>query len=129
MGKTLYVSKLGHSTDGLSWENAFTTIQKALDSVPDDKGGYRIIIRPDTYMEAMLAPAFKGAKGAYNELIGDIDGKYGSGTTGYAVIDSGDRAKASKATTGGGPSGRINKGGQKNIVNRVSRQMSGIGGF
>lgn len=103
MSKTFYVSKLGHNTDGLTWQTAFTTVQKALDSIPDDKGGHKIIIRPDTYMEAMLAPAFKGAKGAYNELISDIDGKYGSGTTGYAIIDSGDSSKGFKSYDWWGP--------------------------
>jgi predicted GH43/DUF377 family glycosyl hydrolase len=100
---TIYVSKLGNNSDGSSWSKAFTTIQKALDAIPDDKGGYHIIIRPDTYMEAMLAPAFKGAEGAYNELIADIDGQYGSGTTGYAVIDSGDPSRGFKSYDWWGP--------------------------
>ncbi len=55
--KTLYVSKLGHNTDGSSWIKAFSTIQAALDAIPDSSGGYRIIIRSDTYFEAMLFPA------------------------------------------------------------------------
>ena len=88
--ETFYVSKLGNNSDGSSWINAFSKIQAALDAIPDGRGGYRIIIRPDTYFEAMLFPANKGAKGAYNELIGDTDGKLGSGTTGWVVIDSGD---------------------------------------
>lgn len=87
---SFYVSKLGNNSDGSSWINAFPTIQAALDAIPDNRGGYRIIIRPDTYFEAMLFPANKGAKGAYNELIGDRDGKLGSGTSGWVVIDSGD---------------------------------------
>lgn len=89
-GKTFYVSKLGNNSDGSSWARAFTTIQAALNAIPDDQGGYRIVIRPDTYFEAMLSPAHKGAKGAYNELIGDIDGSLGSGTSGWVVLDSGD---------------------------------------
>ena len=89
-GATLYVSKLGNNTDGQSWATAFTTIQAALDAVPDDQGGHRIVVRPDTYLEAMLSPAFSGASGAYNELVGDVDGRYGSGTSGHVVIDSGD---------------------------------------
>ena len=89
-GTTLYVSKLGNNTDGQSWATAFTTIQAALDAVPDDQGGHRIVVRPDTYLEAMLSPAFSGASGAYNELVGDVDGRYGSGTSGHVVIDSGD---------------------------------------
>jgi len=68
-GVTLYVSKLGHNSDGTSWSKAFTTIQAALDAVPDENGGHRIVIRPDTYMEGMLAPAFKGTTGAYNEFV------------------------------------------------------------
>ena len=70
-GVTLYVSKLGDNSDGSSWANAFTTIQAALDAVPDDQGGHRIVVRPDTYFEANLFAAHKGAPGAYNELIGD----------------------------------------------------------
>jgi len=100
---TLYVSKLGDNSDGSSWAKAFTTIQAALDAVPDEKGAHRIIVRPDTYMEAMLAPAFKGAQKAYNELIGDIDGRYGSGTTGHVIIDSGDQAKGFKSYDWWGP--------------------------
>jgi hypothetical protein len=88
--RTIYVSKLGNNTDGTSWINAFSMIQTALDAIPDASGGYRIIIRPDTYFEAMLYPANKGAAGAYNHLIGDVDGSYGSGTTGWVVIDAGD---------------------------------------
>jgi len=88
--RTLYVSKLGDNSDGSSWERAFNTIQAALDAIPDDRGGYRIVVRPDTYFEANLAPAHRGAPGRYNELVGDFDGRYGSGTTGWVVIDSGD---------------------------------------
>ena len=88
-GKTFYVSKLGANTDGSSWATAFTTIQAAMEAIPED-GGHRIIIRPDTYFEAMLFPAHKGARGAYNELIGDVDGSLGSGTTGWVIIDAGD---------------------------------------
>lgn len=89
-GVTLYVSKLGDNSDGSTWEKAFTTIGAALAAVPDDRGGHRVVVRPDTYMEAMLSPAHPGARGAYNELIGDRDGSLGSGTTGWAVLDSGD---------------------------------------
>lgn len=87
---TLYVSKLGDNTDGSSWAHAYTSIQAALSSVPDDSGGHRILVRPDTYFEANLFPAKKGAGGRYNELVGDTDGKLGSGRTGWAIIDSGD---------------------------------------
>lgn len=89
-GVTMYVSKLGDNTTGSSWEHAFHTIQAALDAIPDDKGGHRIIVRPDTYMEAMLKPAHAGAKGAYNILEADIRGSEGSGSQGYAVVDSSD---------------------------------------
>ncbi len=88
-GVTIYISKLGDNSDGSSWERAFHTIQAGLSAVPDDKGGHRVVIRPDTYAEANLDPAFKGAPGAYNTLIGDFDGSLGSGATGWAVIDSG----------------------------------------
>jgi len=102
-GVTLYVSKLGDHSDGSSWSKAFTTIQAALDAVPDDGGGHRIIVRPDTYLEAMLAPAHKGAAGAYNELVGDADGRHGSGTTGRVIIDSGDTTKGFKSYDWWGP--------------------------
>ncbi len=91
--RTLYVSKLGDGSDGSSWAKAFTTIQDALSAIPDDRGGHRIIVRPDTYFEANLFPAHKGAAGAYNELVGDVDGRHGSGRAGRVVIDSGDPAQ------------------------------------
>ena len=96
-GATLYVSKLGDNSDGASWAAAFTTIQAALEAVPDDAGGHRVIVRPDTYMEANLAPAHKGAEGAYNLLVGDVDGGLGSGRTGRVVIDAGDPNKGFKS--------------------------------
>lgn len=86
-GKTIYVSKLGDDSDGSTWQKGFRTIQKALLAVPDAQGGHRILIRPDTYVEANLYPAHKGAAGAYNLLAGDVDGSLGSGATGWVVID------------------------------------------
>ncbi|MEN6575107.1 MAG: hypothetical protein ABFD90_02100 [Phycisphaerales bacterium] len=102
-GVTLHVSKLGDNSDGRSWRTAFHTIQKALDAVPDDKGGHQIIVRPDTYVEANLAPVQKGAAGAYNSLVGDFDGSLGSGATGWVVIDSGDPEKGFKSWDWWGP--------------------------
>ncbi len=96
-GKTLCVSKLGDDSDGATWATAFQTIQQALLAVPDDNGGHRIIVRPDTYVEANLYVEHKGAAGAYNALIGDTDGALGSGTTGWVVIDSGDPEKGFKS--------------------------------
>ncbi|MBU4400874.1 MAG: hypothetical protein KKE86_16285 [Planctomycetes bacterium] len=96
-GKTFYVSKLGDNTDGSTWAKAFHTIQAALLAVPDDKGGHRIVVRPDTYVEANLYTAHKGAPGAYNLLIGDSDGSLGSGAIGRIVIDSGDPEKGFKS--------------------------------
>jgi hypothetical protein len=89
-GVTLHVSKLGDNSDGSSWAHAYHTIQAALGALPDDGGGHRVIVRPDTYFEDNLAPNRKGAAGRYNELIGDTDGKLGSGMTGSVIIDSGD---------------------------------------
>ncbi len=89
MGKTIYVSKLGDNSDGSSWAKAFHTIQAGLQAVPDDKGGHRVIVRPDVYDEANLYPSHKGAPGAYNVLVGDVDGKLGSGATGWVIVDSG----------------------------------------
>jgi hypothetical protein len=89
-GVTVYVSKLGDDSDGSSWAKAFQTIQSALLAVPDSGGGHCIIVRPDTYVEANLYPAHKGAPGRYNELVGDFDGALGSGAVGWTVIDSGD---------------------------------------
>lgn len=96
-GVTLYVSKLGDNSDGLSWETALATIQGALDRVPDAQGGHRVIVRPDTYMEANLHVPFRGAECSYNLLIGDTDGRFGSGTQGRVVIDSGDASKGFKS--------------------------------
>ena len=88
-GLTLYVSKLGDNSDGRSWRTAYKTIQAALDVIPDDKGGHRVIIRPDTYAEANLDSKHPGAAGAYNTIEGDWDGSLGSGASGWVVIDSG----------------------------------------
>jgi len=92
-----YVSKLGDDSDGRSWQTAFHTIQAALNSVPDNQGGYRIIIRPDTYMEPNLYPAHRGAFQAYNLMVGDVDGRLGSGACGHVVIDSGDSQRGFKS--------------------------------
>jgi len=94
---TLHVSKLGDNSTGRTWQTAFHSIQKALDAVPDDRGNHKIIVRPDTYVEANLAPAHKGAAGAYNTLIGDFDGSLGSGAKGWVVIDAGDPEKGFKS--------------------------------
>jgi hypothetical protein len=102
-GVVLHVSKKGDDTDGLSWKTAFHTVQKALDSVPDDLGGHQIIVRPDTYVEANLAPSHRGAAGAYNVLMGDFDGSLGSGATGWVVIDSSDPEKGFKSWDWWGP--------------------------
>ncbi|MCZ7637030.1 MAG: hypothetical protein M5U12_13930 [Verrucomicrobia bacterium] len=59
-GTTRYVSKLGDDSDGSSWAKAFQTLQAALNAIPDDRGGHRIIVRPDTYLEANLFPAHRG---------------------------------------------------------------------
>ncbi len=96
-GVTLHVSKLGDGSDGRSWRTAFGTVQAALDAIPDASGGHTVVIRPDTYMEANLHPAHPGAPGAYNRLIGDVDGRLGSGTTGRVVLDSGDPARGFKS--------------------------------
>ena len=96
-GITIYVSKLGNNSDGSSWKKAYHSIQAALSAIPDDKGGHTIIVRPDTYVEANLSTAFKGAKGSYNLLIGDVDGHLGSGAEGRIVIDSGDPQKGFKS--------------------------------
>ena len=113
-GKEIYVSKLGDNSDGATWTTAFTTIQAALDAIPDDKGGHRVVVRPDTYMEAMLVPARKGDEGAYNALIGDMDGSYGSGTSGWVVLDSGDPNKGFKSYDWWGPI-RSNTQGWKGV--------------
>jgi hypothetical protein len=96
-GVTLHVSKLGNDGDGLSWSTAFRSVQRALEAVPDARGGHRILVRPDTYLEANLSPSHMGAVGAYNTLEGDFDGRLGSGATGWCVIDAGDPAKGFKS--------------------------------
>ncbi|MBN1817286.1 MAG: hypothetical protein JW828_07985 [Sedimentisphaerales bacterium] len=100
---TLHVSTLGDNSDGSTWRKAFRTIQAALDAVPDNQGGHRILVRPDTYVEANLAPAHNGAPGAYNTLVGDYDGRLGSGAKGWVVIDSGDPEKGFKSWDWWGP--------------------------
>ena len=65
--------------------------------MPDNQGGHRLIVRPDTYVEANLYTDHKGASGAYNLLIGDSDGRLGSGAVGRIVIDSGDPQKGFKS--------------------------------
>lgn len=108
---TLYVSKLGNNTNGSSWNHAYNTIQTALGAIPDDKGGHRIIIRPDTYFENNVFPAHKGAKGRYNELIGDVDGRLGSGTTGWVILDCSDPSlKGMKSYDWWGPVRAYSKG-------------------
>jgi hypothetical protein len=97
LGKTVYVSKLGDNSDGSSWPRAFHTIQAALLALPDDRGGHRIVVRPDTYIEANLYTNHKGAPGAYNLLVGDGDGRLGSGASGRIIIDSGDPQKGFKS--------------------------------
>lgn len=109
-GVTLYVSKLGDNSDGSSWTKAFRTIQAALNAVPDARGGHRVIVRPDTYMEANLYPAQRGAPGAYNQLLGDTDGTLGSGTRGWVVVDSGDPGKGFKSYDWWGPIRAYKKG-------------------
>ncbi|MBI5094829.1 MAG: hypothetical protein HZB26_20620 [Candidatus Hydrogenedentes bacterium] len=96
-GATLYVSKLGDNTDGKSWATAFNTVQAALDAVPDALGGHVVVIRPDTYMEANISVPYPGAQGSYNLLIADVDGHYGSGRTGQAVLDAGEPEKGFKS--------------------------------
>jgi hypothetical protein len=96
-GTTIYVSKLGDNSDGSSWQKAFHSIQAGLSAVADGKGGHTVLVRPDTYVEANLAPASKGAAGAYNVIVGDRDGKLGSGATGWVIIDSGDPEKGFKS--------------------------------
>jgi hypothetical protein len=102
-GKTIYVSKLGDNSDGSSWQKGFHTIQAGLSAVPDDLGGHRVIVRPDRFLEANLAPAHPGAAGAYNVLIGDFDGGLGSGGQGWVLIDSGDPEKGFKSWDWWGP--------------------------
>jgi hypothetical protein len=102
-GRTVYVSKLGDNSDGSSWKKAFRSIQAALSAVPDGQGGHQIIVRPDTYVEANLAPAFKGADGAYNAMVGDFDGRLGSGAKGWVVLDCGDVKKGFKSWDWWGP--------------------------
>ena len=96
-GITIYVSKKGNNSDGTSWKKAYNTIQAALSAIPDGEGGHMIIIRPDTYVEANLFTAYKGALGAYNLLLGDSDGHLGSGSKGRIIIDSGDPEKGFKS--------------------------------
>lgn len=109
-GRTIYVSKLGDNSDGTTWAHAFTTIQAALDAVPDARGGHRVVVRPDTYQESNLFPAQRGAAGAYNQLVGDFDGQLGSGASGWVVIDAGDPQRGFKSYDWHGPIRAYKKG-------------------
>jgi len=97
VGRSFYVSELGDNSTGASWKTAYHKIQTALDAVPDELGGHRVIVRPGHYMEPNLETSFKGAAGAYNLLVGDVDGKLGSGASGWVVVDAGDPEKGFKS--------------------------------
>jgi hypothetical protein len=122
-GVTLRVSKRGDNSDGSSWTKAFHTIQAALLAVPDDKGGHRIVVRPDTYAEANLYPARKGAARSYNLLVGDVDGRLGSGATGRVVIDSGDPARGFKSYDWWGPIRAYSKGWSKEHTGETTTSL------
>jgi hypothetical protein len=96
-GKTLHVSKLGDNSDGSSWQKAFHTIQAAMNAVPDNQGGHRILVRPDRYVEANLLPTHTGAKGSYNLIVGDHNGALGSGGQGWVLVDSSDPDRGFKS--------------------------------
>ncbi len=121
---TLYVSSAGDNSDGSSWARAFRTIQGALSSVPDPSGGHRIIVRPGTYLEANLEPRFRGAAGSYDLLIGDIDGRLGSGATGRVIIDSGDPSKGFKSYDWWGPIRAYSKGWSKEHTGETASSLS-----
>lgn len=89
--ETIHVSTTGDDSDGKTWQTAYRSVLKALNMIPDDQGGHRVVVAPGTYMEANLHPNRRGAAGAYNELLGDVDGKFGSGLTGTVIIDSSDK--------------------------------------
>lgn len=96
-GGKWFVSKLGDNSDGRSWSTAFHTVQQGLSAVGDGNGGSQVLVRPDTYVEANLAPSHQGAPSSYNALVGDFDGRLGSGATGWVIIDSGDPTKGFKS--------------------------------
>ncbi|MBN1341302.1 MAG: hypothetical protein JXQ73_01405 [Phycisphaerae bacterium] len=114
VGKAIYVSKLGDNSDGSSWAKAYHTIQQGLQAAPDEKGGHRVIVRPDAYDEANLYPSHAGSRGAYNVLVGDVDGKLGSGATGWVVVDSGAPeliVRTDHSVKGGNPPFKVVEGG------------------
>ena len=123
-GIHLFVSPLGNNSDGSSWANAFHSIQTALSALPDDKGGHLIAIRPGTYLEANLYPAFKGAVGSYNLLVGDTDGRLGSGAKGRIVIDASDPEKGFKSYDWWGTIRSTSKGWRPEFTEHT---FSGIG--
>ena len=94
---SVYVSKLGDGSDGKTWATAYRSVQSALDNLPDSPTGVRVIVRPDRYFEPNLLPSKSGAKNAYNELVGDFDGRLGSGATGWVYLDSSDPEKGYKS--------------------------------
>ena len=55
--RTLFVSKLGDDSNGSVPGHTPSARSKVRSSaLTDDHGGWRIVIRPDTYMEANLLP-------------------------------------------------------------------------
>jgi hypothetical protein len=123
-GITIYVSKLGDNSDGRSWAKAYHCIQSALLAIPDSFGGHKILIRPDTYVEANLYPGYKGSKGSYDLLIGDTDGRYGSGSTGRIIIDASDPQNGFKSYDWWGTIRSTTKGWRPEFTEQT---FSGVG--
>ena len=92
--------------------------------MPDQAGGHRIIVRPGTYVEANLEPRCRGAAGAYNLLVGDVDGRLGSGATGRVIIDSGDPIKGFKSYDWWGPIRAYSKGWSKEHTAETASSLS-----
>ena len=125
---TIHVSKRGDHSDGSSWTKAFRTIQGALARCPI-RGGHRIIVRPGTYCRGEpQTRRTRGAAGAYNLLVGDVDGRLGSGATGRVIIDSGDPSKGFKSYDWWGPIRAYTKGWSKEHTAETASSLTGTGG-
>lgn len=100
-GITVYVSMYDNNTNGSSWKMGHQNIHAAFSAIPDDKDGRKVMIRPDTYEEANVFTANKGAKGAYNLIVGDTDDYMNLRQKGGSLSMPEIRKKGLKAGIGG----------------------------
>ncbi len=121
---TVYVSSLGDDSDGSSWKKAFRTIQGAL-----SEGTWSGRRAPHHRAAGNLSRGKPGAPipgrlGAYNLLVGDVDGRLGSGAVGRVIIDSGDPSKGFKSYDWWGPIRAYSKGWSKEHTGETASSLA-----